>query len=462
MALTPIYGESPFIAFIGTEPGQLSLEKGHYYYDPRNSFYKDLYVSGFLPRIFKPTEDSLLAGYHIALDDVYDDPESLHERLKVYRPSSVCFNSKEALCSYLKISNPKSLTRWRGELAGEWANFNWKPLVWAVFDSSGSAARYQKKRIALLKELYDKMFKEIFWFRELEHYIYTDMQVTIRKGLYRGIEILGSTSVVYQGDHDDSSTSSNNEFFAIDHEKEFRRFYTEADLAEAIEYDLEIGERDYIADHLANCIESLDTYEFAFSRRFLDRAIKYKSPVIVRALGSRYQKLTYKQTDTAYQLLLIIKTLEHPKYETLWEMLQSDSEPDSQTASTILAEIGGYWAFKGILSLYKELGEQSYKYATPCLIQLVNRYRVANEEALTLKDERTQAEYTYDKLMPVRYRENKMRALRNRKQQNESYKLLPVDKVIEMNNLLQMVPDKYYLGVDKTQLISDLNSLIGE
>jgi G:T/U-mismatch repair DNA glycosylase len=184
MALTPIYGEDPLIAFIGTEPGQLSLEKGHYYSDPRNSFYKDLYASGFLPRVFKPTEDSLLADYNIALDDVCDDPESLHERLEIYRPRSVCFNSKEALCRYLKISNPKSLTKWRGELAGEWASFNWKPLIWALFDSSGKAIQYHKKRVALLKGLYDKLFKQVYWSRELAHFIYADMQVTIRKGSY--------------------------------------------------------------------------------------------------------------------------------------------------------------------------------------------------------------------------------------------------------------------------------------
>jgi hypothetical protein len=278
---------------------------------------------------------------------------------------------------------------------------------------------------------------------------------------YRCIQVYCSTSVIHEGDHVDSNTNNNNEFFAIDHEKEFRRFYTEADLAEAIEYDLEKGELDYLADHLVKSIESLDTYKFAFSRRFLDRAINCKSQGIVRALANRYQKLIYKQTDTAYQLLLNIKTLEHPKYETLWKMLQSDSEPDSQTASYILSVIGGYWTFKGILSIIKELGEQSYEYAIPCLIHLVKRYWEANEDASTLNDE-CAAEDTCDNLLPVQYRQNKKRALRNRKELNESYKLLPVDKVIEMNNILQMVPDEYYLGADKIQFISNLNSLIGE
>jgi len=159
MTLLPIYDNNLKVIIIGTEPGQLSIETGHYYSDPRNSFYRDLHLTGFLPRLIHPSECLSLPNYNIGLDDVYNDPEALEIRLESFKPLSVCFNSKEALCRFLKISNTQRLKNWAGESAGKWVSFSWKPIVWALYDSSGIAIRYHKERIVQLRRLYKKLFK---------------------------------------------------------------------------------------------------------------------------------------------------------------------------------------------------------------------------------------------------------------------------------------------------------------
>jgi hypothetical protein len=53
--------------------------------------------SGFTSRQLRPDEFRDLPSYGIGLDDVYDNPGALRERLESARPRAVCFNSSEAL-----------------------------------------------------------------------------------------------------------------------------------------------------------------------------------------------------------------------------------------------------------------------------------------------------------------------------------------------------------------------------
>lgn len=153
MPLPPIYSDNLNVVFIGTEPGKISLETGHYYANPRNSFYKDLYSANFIPKIIKPTEDQTLPNFYIGLDDVYDDPEALKKRLEQFKPSSICFNSKDALLRFLGVDSTKRLKDWAGKKAGALLTLPWSPLIWALYDSSGIAIKYHNLRLALLLEL---------------------------------------------------------------------------------------------------------------------------------------------------------------------------------------------------------------------------------------------------------------------------------------------------------------------
>lgn len=67
------------------------------------------------------------------------------------KPSAVCFNSKEALERF--VGRKLNGETWRGEAAARHARFGWKPLAWAIPDSSGQARGHAKDRIKLLCDL---------------------------------------------------------------------------------------------------------------------------------------------------------------------------------------------------------------------------------------------------------------------------------------------------------------------
>lgn len=140
------------VIFVGSEPGKESLRTGHYFADSRNSFYRDLYQSGWTRKIYSSQEDAnLLANENIGMYDVYDSPKQLELLLAEYKPRIVCFNSKMALERFIQYE--LGAGQWAGENAGKHVNFHWGPIVWALYDSSGQAAGYRVKRIELLKDL---------------------------------------------------------------------------------------------------------------------------------------------------------------------------------------------------------------------------------------------------------------------------------------------------------------------
>lgn len=149
------------IVFIGTEPGKKSLECGHYYANPGNLFYRDLFTTGWICKELGYENDGELRTYGIGLDDVYFTPQSLKERLQKHKPKIVCFNSKTALQRYTG-RNIRAGNAWEGNNASRYANFEWNPLtVWALYDSSRNACAYHEKRCELLRELKSKFNKLI-------------------------------------------------------------------------------------------------------------------------------------------------------------------------------------------------------------------------------------------------------------------------------------------------------------
>lgn len=155
MPLDPLLNPKVKVVFIGTEPGEDSLQVGHYYANSSNSFYKDLKESGWTDRSYGFDEDEkLLEDHSIGLFDVYGDPEALIKTIEPYRPPIVCFNSKGALSAFCgRNIGPND---WEGSGASAYARFSWNPLVWALYDSSGSASRYHVQRIELLRQLLSK------------------------------------------------------------------------------------------------------------------------------------------------------------------------------------------------------------------------------------------------------------------------------------------------------------------
>ncbi|MBN8207702.1 mismatch-specific DNA-glycosylase [Bacillus sp. NTK071] len=98
------------IVFIGFNPGLQSEEEGHHYANPTNRFYTVLKEAGLTHRKLLPEEDHRLLEYGYGLTNIVDRPtrgaadltaedyakgrESLHKKIKMYRPRINCFVGK--------------------------------------------------------------------------------------------------------------------------------------------------------------------------------------------------------------------------------------------------------------------------------------------------------------------------------------------------------------------------------
>ena len=130
------------IVGVGPKPGGRSLRLGCYYADGRNSFWRDLYESGFTLSLFEPCDYPRLLDIvpSIGLDDLNDDAEGLWERLQECRPRVVVFNSKEARKRAQRDHYGRQILN-----AFE---------CHALHDSSGrSAGSYRPQRLAALRAL---------------------------------------------------------------------------------------------------------------------------------------------------------------------------------------------------------------------------------------------------------------------------------------------------------------------
>ena len=103
------------IVFCGTAAGNVSAELKSYYAGPGNLFYPILHKSGLTPILVKPLNYSELLKYNLGLTDIAKfvsgndnvlnnedfDINTFIEKIKKYKPKTVCFNGKTAASVFL-------------------------------------------------------------------------------------------------------------------------------------------------------------------------------------------------------------------------------------------------------------------------------------------------------------------------------------------------------------------------
>jgi double-stranded uracil-DNA glycosylase len=104
------------LLFVGINPGFVSAAAGHYYANPRNSFWRLLYESGLTPRALRPDEDHRMPDFGYGLTDIVKRPSRgagelrtrefvtsrrrLLDLVNRFKPQALCFNSKTAFEGY--------------------------------------------------------------------------------------------------------------------------------------------------------------------------------------------------------------------------------------------------------------------------------------------------------------------------------------------------------------------------
>lgn len=100
------------LLFVGINPGLISAAAGHYYANPRNTFWRLLYEGGLTPVRLGPEQDARLPAFGYGLTDIVKRPSRGAADLKAaefatgrprlarlvmrLRPRAVCFNGKTA------------------------------------------------------------------------------------------------------------------------------------------------------------------------------------------------------------------------------------------------------------------------------------------------------------------------------------------------------------------------------
>lgn len=100
------------LLFVGINPGLVSAAAGHYYANPRNTFWRLLHEGGLTPVRLRPEEDARLPTFGYGLTDIVKRPSRGAADLKPaefaagrrrlarlvgqLRPRAVCFNGKIA------------------------------------------------------------------------------------------------------------------------------------------------------------------------------------------------------------------------------------------------------------------------------------------------------------------------------------------------------------------------------
>lgn len=104
------------LLFVGINPGLISAANGHYYANPRNTFWRLLHESGFTPLELRPEHDHRLLEFGYGLTDIVKRAsrgagdlkrmkfiagrKRLVGLVKRFKPRAVCFNSKTTFEGY--------------------------------------------------------------------------------------------------------------------------------------------------------------------------------------------------------------------------------------------------------------------------------------------------------------------------------------------------------------------------
>ncbi len=106
------------IVFVGLNPSSYSVERGHYFANPRNRFWAALNRSGLVGVELGPEQDGEVLKYGIGFTDVVKRPTPqasglraadyrrwapvLREKLERYQPKIACFHGMTGYRAYLK------------------------------------------------------------------------------------------------------------------------------------------------------------------------------------------------------------------------------------------------------------------------------------------------------------------------------------------------------------------------
>jgi len=111
------------IVFCGTAKGEASAQKGFYYADPGNKFYRILHKVGFTPHRLEPPECYNINQFKIGLTDLVDnefgndseisdsshDVEGFITKMETYKSKFVALNGKKAASYVLGFRGVTSL-----------------------------------------------------------------------------------------------------------------------------------------------------------------------------------------------------------------------------------------------------------------------------------------------------------------------------------------------------------------
>jgi TDG/mug DNA glycosylase family protein len=122
------------LLFVGINPGLISAAAGHYYTNPRNSFWRLLHESGLTEIRLRPEDDFRLPSFGYGITDIVKRPSGgaadlafkefvggrrrLEQIVQQFRPSAVCFNGKTAFEGYFGKAVCKKFGPQRVLLAG--------------------------------------------------------------------------------------------------------------------------------------------------------------------------------------------------------------------------------------------------------------------------------------------------------------------------------------------------------
>ncbi|KAM7188738.1 tdg mug dna glycosylase [Naviculisporaceae sp. PSN 640] len=116
------------ILFIGLNPGIETARTGHAYAHPTNLFWRLLYSSGVTPRLVSPTEDRNMPrlyqlgltnivsrpsrnGAELSKQEMDDGVEILEEKVRKYRPESVCIVGKSIWESLWRVRHGRGIKK---------------------------------------------------------------------------------------------------------------------------------------------------------------------------------------------------------------------------------------------------------------------------------------------------------------------------------------------------------------
>ena len=108
------------LVFCGTAPSRISFQRRAYYANPGNAFWPTLAKVGLLPEPFAPERFAELPRFGLGLTDLNKtevgsdheltpaamDAQSLHAKLRRFRPAAIAFTSKNAASLGLGIKTP--------------------------------------------------------------------------------------------------------------------------------------------------------------------------------------------------------------------------------------------------------------------------------------------------------------------------------------------------------------------